>query len=149
LDNAGAAFFWWSHGLVSDSNYLGIFKACNMSNVGPLRRLSSGKTPFMPALQMSMAALAAAEASGRTFGKSCSHYENAAMASFNDVDIYDVYADVCVDAAGNKQLKPQAAAMVRAAGLPVPRQDALTAQVGAETSDDATGGTAANAAGSR
>lgn len=144
LDNAGAAFYWWSHGLVSDSNYLGIFKACNMSNVGPLRRLSGGKTPFMPALQMSMAALEAAEASGRTFDQSCDYYQNAAMDSFNNVDIYDVYADVCVDSTGTKQLKPQAAAMARAAGLPIPTSSAVQVKA---AGDDTTGGTADNAGG--
>ena len=120
LDNAGAVFYDWTHGLISDENYLGIFKACNMSNVGPLRRLKQGGASFLPALQMSEAALAAAEAAGHTFDQSCTYYQNAIFESFNNVDIYDIYADVCVAADGTKQLKPQAAAMLKAAGRPVP-----------------------------
>lgn len=105
LDNAGAAIDWWTHGVVSDEAVFGIFKTCNLSDVGPLRRsLRSGSSaaagatgPFTPALVMGQAAAAAAEAAGARYTESCDFYQNLAFAQMGNVNIYDLTALVCVD----------------------------------------------------
>lgn len=36
LDNYGAAYYWYTHALVSDSTFNGVVTQCNLSEIGPL-----------------------------------------------------------------------------------------------------------------
>lgn len=71
IDNFGAIFYWWSHALVSDATYRGVVKTCNFSVVGPL--------------------LTEAD-------KQCEDFVESAQNELGNINIYEIYADVCVSA---------------------------------------------------
>jgi serine carboxypeptidase-like clade 2 len=70
IDNQGAAEFWWTHALISDSSHQGMMDNCDFSKIGPLR---DNPDPAK-----------------------C----NAAIRESNTVmryiNIYNIYADVCL-----------------------------------------------------
>jgi len=67
IDNAGAVFYWWSHALISDDTYNNIMSTCNFTDIGPLKARQEG----------------------------CDDYLNDANAEMGNVNIYDIYVDVC------------------------------------------------------
>lgn len=85
IDNTGAAFYWWSHGLNYDDAFFGILDNCNMSGVGPLK----SKT-----LQQAYN-LRKASSFEEQSGDSCEHYQNLATEQMGNINIYDIYVDVC------------------------------------------------------
>lgn len=71
VDNFGAIFFWWTHALVSDSTFKGVVKNCNFSSVGPLRSEADDL---------------------------CDKYVDIANNELGNINIYEIYADICVSA---------------------------------------------------
>lgn len=64
----------WSHSLITEDTYNGVLNSCNMSGIGPLALAGDHKAAMSSA---------------------CSTYQSDAMASFTDINIYDIYVDVC------------------------------------------------------
>jgi len=67
LDNYGAVFDWWSHALISDQTFKGLVDSCNF-HMDPLQYGSD----------------------------TCDQWMNVANAEMGNIDIYDIYADVCL-----------------------------------------------------
>jgi len=82
IDNVGAVFYWWSHALISDDTYNGIMNSCNFTNIGPLKRQDDV----------------------------CQDYLGDANDEMGNVNIYDIYVDVCVSSRSKKIVKQMARA---------------------------------------
>ncbi|XP_035687682.1 putative serine carboxypeptidase-like 23 [Branchiostoma floridae] len=94
LDNAGAAFFWWSHALISDRTYNNINKACNYSNIGPL--LANEKQALL------------SSSPGRLKDE-CELLLAEAHTEMGNINIYNIYVDVCLKHRDGRQLLSQLA----------------------------------------
>ncbi|XP_019647840.1 PREDICTED: putative serine carboxypeptidase-like 23 [Branchiostoma belcheri] len=94
LDNAGATFFWWSHALISDRTYNSINKACNYSNIGPL--LANGEQALL------------SSSPGRLKDE-CEMLLAEAHTEMGNINIYNIYVDVCLRRRGGRQLLSQLA----------------------------------------
>jgi len=107
-DNKGAAMMWWSHSMISDNNFQGMLDNCDFSNIGPL------KNSVNPA--------------------KCNSFVNQAFDTIADINIYQIYADVCLDNMGQGQAAPLAEASLAAqlaARTPSPlKADLLKKQAG-------------------
>eukprot|EP01138_Halocafeteria_seosinensis_P013962 gb/GECG01014257.1/.p1 GENE.gb/GECG01014257.1/~~gb/GECG01014257.1/.p1 ORF type:complete len:508 (+),score=49.11 gb/GECG01014257.1/:1-1524(+) len=88
IDNTGAAFYWWSHGINYDDAFFGILQNCNMSNVGPLKKSKTLRSAYK--------LLEEAQKEGQSFDEGdCQHYQDLAMQQMGNINIYDIYVDVC------------------------------------------------------
>lgn len=78
-DNLGAVDFWWHHALISDSSIQGLKENCNFSWIGPLEQHAHHNKPQ---------------------GKSelCDNYCDQASEELGNINIYQIYADVCLPA---------------------------------------------------
>jgi len=74
IDNAGSVFMWWSHALISDDTYTVAMKNCDFAHIGPL---SSSKSSLRQR-------------------DACQSALNDANAAMNLVNIYQLYAPVCL-----------------------------------------------------
>ncbi|KAL2611260.1 hypothetical protein R1flu_022952 [Riccia fluitans] len=83
IDNFGAIFFWWTHALISDTSFYGMAKTCNLSATGPLHSLhhSSGEE------------------------KTCDDFVELAANEMGNINIYEIYVDVCLSAAAQAETK--------------------------------------------
>jgi len=85
LDNEGAVDFWYSHALISVATYNGFYDNCNFSNIGPLMEQQAG-SPASDAL--------------------CDAYQIQADLDMADINIYQIYFDVCLnDTVENQPLR--------------------------------------------
>ncbi|KAI8498460.1 hypothetical protein Bbelb_236620 [Branchiostoma belcheri] len=94
LDNAGATFFWWSHALISDRTYNNINKACNYSAIGPL--LANGEQTLL-------------SSSPDRLRDECEMLLAEAHTEMGNINIYNIYVDVCLRRRGGRQLLSQLA----------------------------------------
>jgi len=78
-DNSGAVFDWWSHAMISDQTYQGIDKNCDFSQIGPLRNTDSETTHEPSPIDL------------------CDNFLNTANVDLAVINIYDIYADVCLN----------------------------------------------------
>lgn len=147
VDNLGAAFDWWSHGLVSDEAFFGLVATCNFSDTGPIaakgRGLSStGSTQgFSPITVMAQAGLEAAQKAGHTFPLSCNEYQSLGFTQQGNINIYEIYADVCIGGGnGPLQVRNSAAHFLKALGREVDLSDAHTGGRRLAGDDNAAGG---------
>ncbi|GFR42849.1 hypothetical protein Agub_g3807 [Astrephomene gubernaculifera] len=76
IDNLGAVDYWWSHALISDQTALGIRTNCNFSRIGPL-------DPHP------------AHSDAETRDELCDDFCNKAFEELGDINIYEIYADMC------------------------------------------------------
>ena len=76
LDNYGAAFYWVTHAIISQATFDRINATCDFSDVGPLLR--DGK---------------------RGDGEACDDAVGAAMDEMGSINIYEIYAPVCINSA--------------------------------------------------
>jgi len=81
LDNEGAVDMWYTHAIISKATYDGLYANCDFANIGPLATgelgLSAPETAANPAL--------------------CDEYQYQAMyKDMEDINIYDIYADICL-----------------------------------------------------
>ncbi|GIM06742.1 hypothetical protein Vretimale_10995, partial [Volvox reticuliferus] len=81
IDNMGAIDYWWTHALVSDQTAQGVRANCNFSRIGPL-------DPH-PAHQ-----------EAQTRDELCDDFCNRAFDELGSINIYEIYADLCVDPPG-------------------------------------------------
>ncbi|KAK9824563.1 hypothetical protein WJX72_011326 [[Myrmecia] bisecta] len=80
FDNEGAIDFWWSHAMVSDETRTGVRDHCNFSNIGPL-----AQDELQPlALQRR-----------HIDDEECTKLINSMRFEMGDINIYDIYVDVC------------------------------------------------------
>jgi len=77
IDNQGAIFDWWSHAIISDESYIGMIQNCDFSNIGPLA------DPFGKPFKL-----------GKDPAK-CNQFVNTAFTEMGNINIYDIYVDVC------------------------------------------------------
>jgi len=82
IDNYGAVFYWWSHALISDETFKGITMQCNFSDIGPLKA-------GLPDTDMRMGRASPADPA------TCNQLLNDATTEMGNIDIYDIYVDVC------------------------------------------------------
>jgi len=68
-DNYGAAFYWYTHAIISRATFIGLNTTCDYDNVGPL---SSGQRD------------------------ACDDFQSRASEEMGNIDIYDIYWDVCL-----------------------------------------------------
>jgi len=68
IDNRGAVDYWWTHALISDDSYQKVTNSCDFTSIGPLSKRSD---------------------------QDCNIALAEAQSSFYDINIYDIYADVC------------------------------------------------------
>jgi serine carboxypeptidase-like clade 2 len=108
LDNIGAVDFWLSHGMVSTAAADGILSTCNMSDVGPLAAKVFSLTDAVPTGALGFVALTDS-------APSCNDWQNQAFAEMGNVNIYDIYVDVCP--AGSSP-RPREAAVSALSALP-------------------------------
>lgn len=106
IDNLGAAFDWWTHALVSDDCMSGIAQTCNLTDVGPLADsadLVSSASPTGAATGGEFEAVVAMAKALRPNAASlgdCNYWQNRCGQEMGDINIYEIYADICVGSAG-------------------------------------------------
>ncbi|KAJ7520944.1 hypothetical protein O6H91_19G031300 [Diphasiastrum complanatum] len=83
IDNYGAAFFWWTHAIISDETFHGLTTSCDFAKVGPLQNKD-------PALCDQFVTDA-----DNDLGNCCNLQ--------NFINIYDIYVDVCLSAQAHAQ----------------------------------------------
>jgi len=93
-DNFGAIAFWLSHGMISVDAYNAILDNCNLSSVGPLAAMRPEVNLFRTG-----GGLAADDDDG----PACNNAVNLAFAQQGNINIYDIYADVCTDSGKPKR----------------------------------------------
>lgn len=104
VDSTGALRFWMSHGIISDVAFHGAMQTCDLASIWPLAVRARGgalkeprtallTSPTPPLQQQSTASAAATDGHD---DRKCEEYIDMAMAQFEDINIYDVYADVCL-----------------------------------------------------
>ncbi|CAM6105507.1 unnamed protein product [Calypogeia fissa] len=130
IDNYGAIFFWWSHALISDKTYKGIIETCNF-NVGGLsqnQQLSQVDCTayvdaagylmvlfsiFIP-MQLESDTLLFHQCNFSAVGpfKSnlqselrCYDYVYTADRELGNINIYEIYVDVCLSASAAAETK--------------------------------------------
>lgn len=81
IDNRAAVDFWADHGLVLEEDAARAHQICNYDNIGPLAVRNIGN--------------ASKGAFGAAYGASCNELVNRMMDSFDNINIYDIYADTC------------------------------------------------------
>jgi serine carboxypeptidase-like clade 2 len=69
FDNYGAAFYWFSHAIISEDTFIGLNTTCDYSKVGPLSSTSQD---------------------------ACDDFQDRATEEMGNIDIYDIYWDVCL-----------------------------------------------------
>jgi len=74
IDNRGAVDYWWTHALISDESYNGIVANCNFSDIGPLKFKLDEADKLMDA---------------------CDNFLSRANAEMGNINIYDIYVNVC------------------------------------------------------
>jgi serine carboxypeptidase-like clade 2 len=72
IDNYGAAFYWWTHALISDESFYGMNSTCDYANIGPLKKRSASPDSLQ-----------------------CNKYISQATQEMGNINIYDIYVDVC------------------------------------------------------
>lgn len=108
IDNLGAAFDWWSHALVSDECMAGIATTCNLTNIGPLKVSADGVGGQFEAVKTMGKALRPDVGSQG----GCDYWQNRCSSEMGNVNIYEIYADVCTaSAAAPTSLRGEAAAL--------------------------------------
>jgi len=97
IDNAGAVFDWWTHALISDETYQGIISNCNFSNIGPLTYFEEDEIQVFSARK-----------ERKLDPATCNDFLDTANTEMGDIDIYDMYVDVC-NSAGSLKIVEQLA----------------------------------------
>uniref|UniRef100_A0A7R9YTY5 Carboxypeptidase n=1 Tax=Chlamydomonas euryale TaxID=1486919 RepID=A0A7R9YTY5_9CHLO len=73
IDNEGAVDFWWAHALISDETNQGLKETCDFSKIGPLKQAGQSET-----------------------ANDCDDFIDAAMRELTGINIYEIYADLCL-----------------------------------------------------
>jgi len=73
FDNKGSVFDWWTHAMISDDTYLGIMNNCDFAHIGPLSLSSRNQSR----------------------DDLCDTYLDQADSDMGDINIYNIYGDVC------------------------------------------------------
>lgn len=92
LDNKGAVDFWYSHAIISQATYNGLMNNCDFANIGPLTNADLLKTN--PAL--------------------CDVYQAQADVDMADINIYQIYYDICLNSNSENQAERLMAAVAEA-----------------------------------
>ncbi|KAL3682548.1 hypothetical protein R1sor_000570 [Riccia sorocarpa] len=87
IDNFGAIFYWWTHALISDTSFYGMAKTCNFSDTGPLYSLQEAQL----------------KSSGNSL--TCDELVELAMKEMGNINIYEIYVDVCLSASAQAEAK--------------------------------------------
>ncbi|PRW44859.1 Serine carboxypeptidase 24 isoform B [Chlorella sorokiniana] len=96
IDNRAALAFWWSHAIVSTETRDGALKNCDFSAIGPLEEQEEEEV-YVSAVEGPLPGAAAAAASlGGRRAEKCDEFVNRAMQEMGNINIYDIYADVCL-----------------------------------------------------
>lgn len=85
IDNWGAAYYWYTHAIVSESTYNGLYTTCNFSDIGPL-------------VNKEKSFLAQPQTINDT---ACNDYQNIAFNEMGFINIYDIYQDMCLPGDNN------------------------------------------------
>ncbi|GAX79633.1 hypothetical protein CEUSTIGMA_g7074.t1 [Chlamydomonas eustigma] len=99
VDNMGAVDFWWHHAMISDETAEGIRSNCDFNNIGPLL-IGEDVLPTT------------ADALTKPRVIACDEFCDRAMSELGPINIYDIYADVCIP----KAAQSEALALTRALG---------------------------------
>lgn len=146
-DNEGAVDYWWSHALISDESARGIKKNCDFSKIGPLQAPANA-TPLHPeyvsvAGPIPRPTRATTPDNPNPFDD-CDTFVYQGMWEMGNINIYDIFADVCLsddaDAARRRQPKRRMAAARQLAkllrGAPAANSLALRAVLGPNEGED-------------
>ena len=87
-DNYGAISYWLSHGMISIDVYNGVMNNCNLSHIGPLAARATNL------FNVNDERLGDDDGNGDDDGV-CNQFINSAMEMLGNINIYDIYADVC------------------------------------------------------
>ena len=105
VDSKGALQFWYTHGIISEYSYRGVLAYCDFAAIYPLMMTTmsmDGSTTF---LKSSLSSLSSSDE------EKCDAYVSQAMSEFQDINIYDVYADVCLTPPSSSDAAAAAAAV--------------------------------------
>lgn len=91
IDNEGCIDFWWYHGLIADEMRDGLKASCNMSTVGPLVKTGKYGVPHT--------------------SSECDELLDEVPLQMGQVNIYDIYVDVCIPEARKGPVRQLAAAL--------------------------------------
>jgi len=86
VDNFGAVYYWWTHAMISDQTFEGIYTTCNFSWNGPFDQKRSVNQ------------------------EACNNFVNTASTEMGNIDIYDIYVDVCLSSQNDKIIHQMARA---------------------------------------
>ncbi|KAK9808334.1 hypothetical protein WJX73_003210 [Symbiochloris irregularis] len=88
VDNRGAADMWWTHSITSDAVYRGMLRYCNFTTLGPLAMQAAGSTLASGSLLLSTLQT-------NVDITECNRVVYEAGAEFGQINIYDIYVDIC------------------------------------------------------
>lgn len=107
IDNEGALDFWWAHAMVSDESLTSIKKLCDFSIIGPLamykKQASLSRAHHLAGISPRSPAPHHPYLQYSTGNDACDDALNRAFAEQGDIDIYDIYTDVCVSERAAKE----------------------------------------------
>ncbi|KAF6252042.1 peptidase S10, serine carboxypeptidase [Scenedesmus sp. NREL 46B-D3] len=104
IDNEGALDFWYSHAMIGEESYRALKQNCDFSVIGPLMRGSQALTMpgthtkhDQPQQQQPPLAGKGMDELSRKDDKdaTCAKWLDIAMAEQGNINIYEIYADVC------------------------------------------------------
>ncbi len=107
IDNLGAAQHWYSHYHISSEAFNGMTAACNFSKVGPVRAAGRARSKLLlkgkaVTTSNSRTAPAAPAPAPAPDADACDAACDLAVAQMGDIDIYDLFGDVCPAATGGQ-----------------------------------------------
>ncbi|KAL4423355.1 hypothetical protein ABPG77_004286 [Micractinium sp. CCAP 211/92] len=102
-DSRGALAFWWSHAIISSETRDGALKNCDFAHIYPL---AGNEDVFVSAVERPTGA---PPLGGKA--KKCDRFVNQAIEEMGGINIYDIYADVCLN--GPAKQARQLALMLR------------------------------------
>ncbi|KAI3426409.1 hypothetical protein D9Q98_008779 [Chlorella vulgaris] len=114
-DNRGAVDFWWSHGIISSETRDGIVGKCDFARVGPLwshqevDEEGAEKALYVSAVEQPLRSTPHPPLGSKA--EKCDRFVEQAMEEMGSINIYDIYADVCLP--GPARVARQLALMLR------------------------------------
>eukprot|EP01102_Stenamoeba_stenopodia_P000791 TRINITY_DN1073_c0_g1_i1.p1 TRINITY_DN1073_c0_g1~~TRINITY_DN1073_c0_g1_i1.p1 ORF type:complete len:491 (-),score=101.97 TRINITY_DN1073_c0_g1_i1:72-1496(-) len=87
LENYGAAYYWYTHAIISESTFNGLNATCNFSDIGPILRAKEN-ADFYTINPLE-----------------CDDYQNISFVEMGNINIYDIYQDVCLSNGTSNQAK--------------------------------------------
>jgi serine carboxypeptidase-like clade 2 len=96
IDSAGALRFWYTHGIISEDSYHGALKYCDLTSIEPLQEI----TDSLDLEEVDRKGDGSISGDDR---QKCEDFIVQTMDEMAGINIYDIYADVCINPTNEQQ----------------------------------------------